>query len=273
MTITIAKSDAKQWETASTHRTPGISIKPLLKRGGHGESLEFNVVRFGGEDFWSPRHRHNFDQIRIGLEGETKYGKGVLKPRTIGYYPEGTWYGPLSVAEPSIQAILQLDGASRCGYVNYDILDAATEELKQEGTFSKGFYIPADGKEIDGFQASWERATGQQMIYPERRYAEPLYMNLDAFNWIDAGNGTATKNVGVFNEYGTSISMVKLAPGASAGIGSADRTAVAFVLSGEATSGEAALGTWGAALADHEIVSLTGVTESEIVVVTLPDFK
>ena len=41
-------------------------------------------------DFFSPRHRHNFCQFRVQLEGLCEYGlSGRMEPGTIGYFPEG----------------------------------------------------------------------------------------------------------------------------------------------------------------------------------------
>ncbi|MEB8326023.1 hypothetical protein NGF75_08485 [Dietzia kunjamensis] len=274
MTATFSEpTTAQEWEQASTHRTPGIDIKPLVSRDKKGESFEFNIVRFGGEDFWSPRHRHNFDQIRIGLEGETRYGKGALKPRHIGYFPESTWYGPLSVAEPSIQGILQLDGPSRCGYITYNHLDPATEQLKQEGNFEGGFWVSATGEKIDGFQASWERATGKKMVYPTRRFTEPFYMDLDAFAWLEQANGVAHKLIGEFNERGTRIEMLRLDAGATAQIGTAGRSVVAFTLTGDVAVDGQNLSRWSAALIEDQAITVSGEdAHSELILITMPHF-
>jgi quercetin dioxygenase-like cupin family protein len=43
-----------------------------------------------------PRHKHNFDQIRMCLEGEGQnYGERKwIKAGELAYFPEGTPYGP-----------------------------------------------------------------------------------------------------------------------------------------------------------------------------------
>src|SRR5690348_12935229 len=49
------------------------------------------------DDFFSPRHKHNFDQFRYQLEGEFDFDRnGKMTPGIIGYFPEGT---PLWTAE------------------------------------------------------------------------------------------------------------------------------------------------------------------------------
>jgi len=65
-------------------------------------------------DFFSPRHRHNFCQFRVQLEGLCEYGlSGKMDPGTIGYFPEGAYYGPQGPdAGDTYTASLQLRGPS-----------------------------------------------------------------------------------------------------------------------------------------------------------------
>jgi hypothetical protein len=278
MTTIATDPTSAEWETASEHRTPGISIKKLLQRDGEGRSFEFNVVRFDGQDFWSPRHRHNFDQIRIGLEGQTEYGPHQKLPaRTVGYYPEGTYYGPLSVANPpSMQAILQFDGASRLGYVNYVHLDKATEELRAEGEFRKGFFHPhGGGSAIDGYQASWERATGRTMEYPEPRYSEPVYLAIDNFAWLPLeGSAAERKHLATFSERGLSIEVVRIPAGTKYVTGHPEATTIGLVLSGTVTSGDVTTPKYSGLMAEEGAqLELTGVeASSEMILIKLPVF-
>lgn len=275
MTVRLADPSADEWTEASTHRATGISIKRLFQRDGEGTSFEFNVVNFEGENFFSPRHRHNFDQIRIGLGGTMDYGGKKLTGRTIGYFPEGTFYGPLRVPEPSQQAIIQFDGASRCGYVNYVPLDKATAELRNEGEFKNGFFHPLDGgPAIDAYQASWERAAGRAMEYPAPRFTEAIYLHIDSFGWIATSNpGVHRKSLVIAGERGTSLEMAKLESGSSMSIGSTGRTTLAFVLEGEASVEGEPLRRWAAAQSEDDTIDLVGVAdETEVVLITLPQF-
>lgn len=276
MSTRVVDPQASEWEEASSHRTPGIEIKPLLQRHGEGRSFEFNIVRFGGEDFWSPRHRHNFDQIRIGLEGVTHYGPHKSLPaRTVGYYPEGTHYGPLSVSGgPSVQAIMQFDGAGRGGYVNYVDLDRATERLKSRGEFKKGFFHPADGgKAVDGYQASWELATGRSMVYPAPRFDEAVYMHIDAFAWVGPAGRVRRKHLGSFGERGLRIESLLVPAGQGFELGQPGRTTIGLVVTGEVIARGAAAGRCGALMAEEEALLGEGVADSsELIVITLPAF-
>ena len=54
-------------------------------------NYKLSFVRQSGE-LYVPRHKHNFDQLRMCLEGEPQnYGKDKwIKPGEIVYFPEGT---------------------------------------------------------------------------------------------------------------------------------------------------------------------------------------
>lgn len=208
----------------------------------------------------------------------TKYGpRERLTARVIGYYPEGCWYGPTTVDEPSAQAILQLDGPGRLGYINYVAHDAAVAELKTRGEFRDGFYYPNDGSpRIDGYQAGWELATGRKMEYPQPRFELPLYMNIDAFRWLDQpGTGLRHKTLGVFGERQTGLEMYLVPEGQSVSIGGGNRTVVVFVLTGEVSQDGQVISTWSATLADQaDPITIEGrAEESELILVNFPVFE
>ena len=57
------------------------------------------MVRNRGS-YYTPRHRHNFDQIRMVMEGKFAYaGRKTMRQGSIGYFPEGTYYGPQNLHE------------------------------------------------------------------------------------------------------------------------------------------------------------------------------
>ena len=84
-----------------------------------------------GTDYSGPRHRHNFDQYRFMIEGESDYGQdGPLKAGMLGYYPEGVPYGPQVNKTDIFCAVLQFGGASGSGYLLPREVKAGMEELK-----------------------------------------------------------------------------------------------------------------------------------------------
>ena len=103
-----------------------------------------------------PRHRHNFEQIRLPLCGSMNLGGGlVLEEGQIGYFPEGLPYGPqqdpLGHAKPGerLQLVLQFGGASGYGFMSMDQRKAAWAELqkpeKSSGRITIGRMAPCSG--------------------------------------------------------------------------------------------------------------------------------
>src|SRR5581483_4159584 len=64
------------------------------------------------KSFFSPRHRHPWDQIRLCLEGKIPIARGLLvEAGEIAYFPEGAYYGPQEGGEDRIVVLLQFGGA------------------------------------------------------------------------------------------------------------------------------------------------------------------
>src|SRR5215467_11923517 len=94
-TMIVAHGSRMTFGQVSGHRSGGIDFKRLIQGApGTPDNFEFSLVRTAG-DYYTPRHRHNFDQIRFCLEGSMNYAPGKnLDAGTVGYFPEGTFYGP-----------------------------------------------------------------------------------------------------------------------------------------------------------------------------------
>ena len=91
--------------------------KRLLRgRAGAPDNYELSLVLMDG-DYTTPRHKHNFDQVRYMVEGEFGYGRSkdeVQQQGTIGYFPEGVSYEQRAVRR-SVTLLLQGGGASGAG--------------------------------------------------------------------------------------------------------------------------------------------------------------
>ena len=85
-----------KWHLNKSHirAGAGLKIKQLLRgRTGDPENYMFNMSHSAG-DYGSPRHRHNFDQIRFVLDGDMRISPNqIIREGQIGYFPEGTTYG------------------------------------------------------------------------------------------------------------------------------------------------------------------------------------
>jgi len=174
-------------------------------------------------DFYSPRHRHNFCQFRVQLEGLCEYGlSGNMTPGTIGYFPEGAYYGPQGPdSEDTYTATLQFGGPSGQGLLTPEQTGAAKKELLKVGYFEKGVFHPnpdvPDRRNMDGFEAVWEHVNGRKLIYPEPQYAAPVMMYPDHYQWIPVAGvkGVDEKLMGVLTDCRIPCAMYRLQPGAA----------------------------------------------------------
>lgn len=189
------------------------------------------------DDFDSPRHRHNFDQVRVQLEGEADFARdGRMTPGMVGYFPEGVYYGPQSIAGESLTLVLQFGGASRSGYLSEAQFQRGIAELKKTGSFERGVYRvakPGGGtRNQDAYEAVWEHLSGRELRYPPSRYDKPVFMNPAAAEWERDGlpQGLARKHLGTFSEARTTLTQYRLDPQARLDV--QDRTIV-FALSGQ----------------------------------------
>ena len=219
----IVHGDEVEIDFSSKGVRTGKTGKQLLL-GGDPESpgnFKFGLFHQYG-DFFSPRHRHNFCQFRFQLEGDSAYGHdGHLSAGTLGYFPEGTHYGPQGPdTGDTYTAVLQFGGPSGQGLLTPEQTAAAARELEKIGVFEKGVFrrnSDVDGKKnVDGFQAVWEQVAGRKLVYPESQYARPILMHLDNFKWMPlAGmSGVSIKALGTFTDCAIPSAAYRLEPGA-----------------------------------------------------------
>ena len=225
------------------HRGGGLATK-LLLAGEENTPDNFRLTLGrdrGGHQ--NPRHRHNFDQIRMSIKGALSIADGKdLAAGQVGYFPEGTYYGPQKAAQTErITLVLQFGGASLSGFISTRQMQQGYEELARGGEFKGGvFYRSAGGpKSQDAFEAIWEHVCGRNLVYPSPRYDEPILMTPASFRWVESPEhpGIGRRLLGVFTERGTRIEMLRLEAGASIELGDASARIVVFALSGAGRSG------------------------------------
>jgi len=229
------------------------------------------------DDFFSPRHKHNFDQFRYQLEGEFDFDRnGKMTPGIIGYFPEGTPYGPQSSSVSSLTLVLQFGGASGNGYMTQEQMEAGTAELKKHGTFEKGVFRRNEGEDgkrnIDGYQAVWEHVNNRPMTYPAPRYHEPIMMSPDHFDWVPVEGvpGVCEKLMGVFTERSCEARFLRLAP--QARMPASGRKAY-FVLTGDGRVGGQSYRHYTTVFCERgEETAFEAETPTEILVFGLPKF-
>lgn len=180
-------------------------------------------------DFFSPRHRHIFDQVRFYFSGSIKYGpRSVYGPGDCLYIPGGASYGPL--AADGIQGEfknfnLQYSGGSGNPYYPPSDMAPARHRLAEKGTFEKGVYTPYDGHKQDALEAIMEEFLGHPLEYPKGPFDEYVVVHSDRVAWrpLDGLAGVQVKYLGHFTEAGPDLRLVKMAAGSRTPAGKAGR--------------------------------------------------
>jgi len=274
----IVQYDDAEWKRGLQHRGGTFHYRHLLDgTPGTLGNFQFNIGNQEG-DFASPRHRHNFDQFRIQLEGTMNFDRnGKMAAGSVGYFPEGAPYGPQSSEGTSITAVLQFGSASGSGYLSREEVYAGTEELKKFGTFEGGIFRRHDDVEgrrnTDGYQAIWEHMNGQRMDYPKPRYRDPIVLDPANYEWlpVDGMPGVAEKPLGSFTERQCGASIIKLDRGATYRAG---ERSVYLVLSGSGIAHDAPYRQYTAFhVDDGEEADIVARDETQIVRLKLPDLS
>lgn len=260
-----------------------ILFKHLLKgEPGSPDNFMYILGRQDG-DFLMPRHRHNFDQIRLPIRGDMNIGPGiVLREGEVGYFAEGLAYGPqddpLGSARPGerVQLVLQFGGASSYGFMSIEQRRKAREELARAGRFEGNYYYRADGKREWGLNAIWEHVFGSKLKYPRPRYKGPVIADPASFHWLPVRGvrGVYRKFLGAFSERAVSIEMFKIARDAAWSSTDIVARRLIVVLSGSGTAAEEPLSYLTAIEADAgERLEISAATETELFVVGLPKIE
>ncbi len=220
--VTIIDTKNLELEAVQRGRVNMIKRKRLpLDTGVPGVTAEFSlsVVPDG---YFTPRHRHNFDQIRYTLTGVQSTGHGDLGPGEIGYFPEGAYYGPQAQKGECEALVLQFQGASGEHLLSNEEMNATYQKMRSAGAvFENGIYrgTTAEGrrKNKDSYVAIWEEHEGKRLTFPTPRYRTPVMMQPQHYRWVADRDrpGIETKHLGTFTELRTGIGFFRLTPGAT----------------------------------------------------------
>lgn len=254
----------------------------LTGTDGTRDNYRLSFTRQTGP-FYSPRHAHNFDQIRMVLGGgPMNYGPGCwIQPGEVAYFPEGTPYGPQDYDTARYGVTFQFGGASGSGYISLERMLEGMEELKAFGTFEKGVFHrtgevpPGMRRERDSYEAVWEHVNGRPMEYPKPRYDQPILMKPDHFMWQDDPDqvDVAVKRLGTFSERQLEMSVLRAGAGARARIAPRRGTNIGVVLAGNGSIGGRELRLHAAfALDRDEGAVVSANSELQILLVGLPIF-
>ena len=208
-TAEVLSSTANPWADATGHRPKNQKKQAFgvtLPDGFH-VVCNHTAIEKGG---MSPRHHHNFEQIRYVLEGHLFYGRKTIGPDTLMYVPESVDYGPQTRDEDTRAVVFQFAGPS--GVPKFSQIDSkvARQKLLAQGVvFQKGIAHFPSGKKQDAAEALWEFMAGRPIEYAPPRYEDPIYIYTQAFKWRPTGHdGVTIKNLGYFNECGPNVSLL-----------------------------------------------------------------
>lgn len=237
--VTILNTNDMPFEEVRRGRVHMIRRKRLpLDSGIPGVTMEYSLS-IVPDGYFTPRHRHNFDQIRYTISGVQSTGLGDLAPGECGYFPEGSYYGPQKQEGECACLVLQFQGASGEHLLSNEEMNASYDRLlKSGGKFENGVYTvqKPDGGKInrDSYEAIWEAHEGRDLVFPAERFRQPVMMLTKNYRfWPDRHNaGVEIKHLGTFGEARTSVFFQRLAPGASLPAGVQEDAELRYVLDG-----------------------------------------
>lgn len=215
----IRYADTELQTRGINHRVGTFRFKDLGEGVAGTPGNFFLRLVWSQTDFFSPRHLHNFDQVRVQLKGEFDFATdGVMKPGAVAYFPEGTPYGPQTSQDETLQLVMQIGGPSGAGYMSEAQRVAAVDALAKIGRFSEGrYFAPGDtgSTGIDSLQAAWEHALGQKMVYPPQRFQKPVLINPDAMAWQARAPGIERRQIWDFGRQAVALEQYRLDTGSA----------------------------------------------------------
>ena len=239
-----------------------------------------NVGLTGAGGWGTPRHRHNFDQIRYVLKGSYPVSPHKkMVEGSVAYFPESVHYGPQDRPEGLEMMVIQFGGASGQGFLSTPKREAANEALKAKGEFKNGIFTWVDEKgqkhNQDGSAACFEEATGKKLAFAPARYDDVVMMDPEAYAWIETGKpGVSTKLLGTFTERNTQVGLLKIEKGATHNTGTRSQIEVLFLSKGSITVDGKAYGEKSAIelLPSDQPVDIKATADALFFRVTLPKF-
>ena len=213
--------DAPRFEPPRANGSPeGVTYHDLLVgREGTPDNFGLQLLAVNG-GYATGRHRHNFEQVRVVLEGSFGFGPGLVQHAgSVGYFCEGTHYTQQGEGR-SLTLLLQVGGPSGSGFMSRLQLREGIAALRDKGEFHDGMFTWFDAQGIkhdkDSYEAVWEHVHRRPIQYVKPQYSAPVLMDPERFAWVPmpGREGVWLRSLGRFNERGLGITQVRLAAGA-----------------------------------------------------------
>lgn len=270
-------ADKIEWTSGFAHRDAKIRFKKLLEGDPKSKAnFDLSLVETSA-GYTTPRHHHNFEQIRYAIEHTSNYGpKRDIPEGAIAYFPEGAYYGPQNYEEDCSALVLQFGGPSGAGFLSRDELFQGGEELRAAGEFKNGTYrgpIHGRHRSLDGYEAVWEHVRGRELSYPKACYPDPVLMYPENFTWrpVTDQPGVLRMMLGVFSDAETALYKLRIDQDHSARL-AADAEHLVWVESGTVRCEDELLGERSAAhlLRTDDQVLTADSGEARVLVIGLP---
>jgi len=263
-------------ENLASQRAGRMAHKRLFE-GTEGTPDNYLLVLANeGSDYYSPRHRHAWDQVRLCLQGSVPIGRELkIDAGEVGYFPEGVHYGPQEGGPDRIVLLLQFGGASGLGYLSPAQVKSGYDRLRECGAFEQGVFRRTSGdgkKNQDAYEAIWRHVTGHELHYPAAAYRAPVILRPGGFAWraLAGCPGVRRKLLASFPERGLELEFIALDSGAQYALEPSSLRRFVFVREGTGScAGEPFFPHSAARLEPGETTSFSAATPSELFVIAV----
>lgn len=275
-------------------RYEDVPVAGAASKGFRSGDIEFRDLMVGDEGrpdnfglqmvdvpggYATPRHRHNFEQVRIMLEGSFGFGPGQLQEEgSIGYFCEGTYYTQDGRGK-SKTLLLQIGGPTGQGFMSRRQLRAGIDALRARGEFVDGVYtwLDKNGKKHnqDSYEAVWEHVFGRAVGYPKPQYDAPILMRPERYRYsaVDGQPGVSIKRIARFNDRGLDLSQLQVAAGARCLLDAQSQPYLLFCIDGRGQIGGQSYVRWTSAYCQRgERVTIEAKQTSEFHMIGIPVF-
>jgi hypothetical protein len=225
--------------------------------------------------YYSPSHRHLWDQVRYCVAGSVPIGRTMrVDAGQVAYFPEGVRYGPQEGGPDRTVLVLQFGGVSGNGYMSPEQTDQGRRQLELHGHFENGrYHRSTEGTDTqqDAYEAIWEHVFQTRARYPHAATTTPVVLDPEAFP-LRPGDaaGVRRRHLATFEPRGLDIEMIDLSPDSTHTVRSTSSTRLHWVVDGTGTwDGHPYRAAACARSGDHES-RLTADTPTTLLTITIP---
>lgn len=235
-TVVSEPGPQQKWE----HRNVTSSTSEFTN-GTDERVMRASFTRRKKDEYYSPVHRHNFDQTRYVVEGEIDFGHELIaRDGDFVYFPASTHYGITVRSEGCLVFTVQTHGPDWAYFPTRAEAGEGTRALQKISEVDRevGVVRWPDGRVQDTYEALWENLTGRPMEYPTPRYTTPCLIRSLGFAWRPTSQkGVRVQTLASFNGVGPAASKLSIDTGASLAPLVAGQHAIMAVLTGLARYG------------------------------------